>query len=304
MTPRVTASEERVARVGELDLCWQQFGFDEDPPLLMIMGLGAQMILWPDEMCEMIAARGFRVIRFDNRDSGRSTILEDAPTGTVPRALEGEIEPGSYLLSDMAGDAAGLLDALGIEAAHVVGASLGGMIAQTLAIEHPQKVLSLASIMSTTGERSVGHATPAGLEALTSQPPRNRDGYVDALIDARRKIGSPGFPFDEERSRRTAGLGWDRGYHPTGTVRQTIAIIASGDRTERLAKIAVPTVVIHGEDDPLIDVSGGRATAAAIPDAKLVVIPGMGHDFPAGVWERVAKEIAENARRAQAVPAT
>ncbi|MDQ3758421.1 MAG: alpha/beta fold hydrolase [Actinomycetota bacterium] len=304
MTPRVTASDERFAQVGELELCWQEFGEQGNPPLLMVMGLGAQMILWPDEMCEMIAARGFRVIRFDNRDAGRSTILEDAPTGTVPRALGGEIEPGSYILSDMAADAAGLLDALGIEAAHVVGASLGGMIAQTLAVEHPQRVMSLASIMSTTGEPSVGHPTQAGLEALTTQPPRDRDGYVDALIGARRKIGSPGFPFDEERSRRIAALGWDRGYHPKGTVRQTIAIIGSGDRTERLARIAVPTVVIHGEVDPLIDVSGGRATAAAIPGAKLVVIPGMGHDFPAGVWERVAKEIAENAGRVQAVSAT
>ncbi len=173
--------------MGELDLCWQQFGEDDDPPLLMIMGLGAQMILWPDELCEMIAAEGFRVIRFDNRDSGRSTILADAPTGTVPRALAGEIEPGSYVLSDMAGDAAGLLDALGIEAAHIVGSSLGGMIAQTLAIEHPERVLSLASIMSTTGERSVGHPTQAGIEALTTAPPQDRDGYIETLVGARQE---------------------------------------------------------------------------------------------------------------------
>ncbi len=299
MTGKVEVSEERFARVGELELCWQQFGEDSDPPLLMIMGLGAQMILWPDELCEMIASRGFRVIRFDNRDAGRSTILADAPTGTVPRALAGEIEPGSYVLADMAGDAAGLLEVLGIEAAHVVGASLGGMIAQTLAFERPEVVLSLASIMSTTGERSVGHPTQAGLEALTTAPPQEREGYIDALIGARRKIASPGFPFDEKRQRRLAGLGWDRGYHPKGTVRQTIAIIGSGDRTERLAEIKAPTVVIHGEDDPLIDVSGGRATAAAIPDAKLVVITGMGHDFPAGVWERVASEVTDNALEGQ-----
>ena len=284
--------------MGELELCWQQFGLDGDPPLLMIMGLGAQMILWPDEVCELIAAEGFRVIRFDNRDAGRSTVLADAPTGTVPRALAGEIPPGSYSLSDMAGDAAGLLDALGIDAAHVVGSSLGGMIAQTLAIEHPDRVLSLASIMSTTGDRSVGEASQAGIEALTAVPPPDRDGYVATLLEARRKIGSPGFPFDEERSRRIARRSFDRGFHPKGTVRQTIAIILSGDRTERLAEIKVPTVVIHGEDDPLIGVSGGRATAAAIPGAKLVVIPGMGHDWPAGVWERVAGAIVENARSA------
>jgi pimeloyl-ACP methyl ester carboxylesterase len=282
--------------VGELELCWQQFGPDEDSPMLMIMGLGAQMTLWPDEVCKLIAVEGFRVIRFDNRDAGRSTVLADAPTGTVPRALAGEIPPGSYSLSDMAADAAGLLDALGIEAAHIVGASLGGMIAQTLAIEHPERVLSLASIMSTTGDRSVGEASQAGLEALTAVPPQDRDGYVAALLAARRKIRSPGYPFDEERSRQIAGRSFDRGFHPKGTVRQTIAIILSGDRTERLAEVRVPTVVIHGEDDPLIGVSGGRATAAAIPDSKLVVIPGMGHDWPAGVWEPIAEAIVENAR--------
>jgi pimeloyl-ACP methyl ester carboxylesterase len=298
LSPDVARSEERFARVGELDLCWQQFGEDTDPPLLMIMGLGAQMILWPDEVCELIAAESFRVIRFDNRDAGRSTVLADAPTGTVPRALMGDIPEGAYSLSDMAGDAAGLLDALGIEAAHVVGSSLGGMIAQTLAIEHPERVLSLASIMATTCDRSVGEASQAGIEALTAAPPPDRDGYVATLLEARRKIGSPGFSFDEERSRQIARRSFDRGFHPKGTVRQTIAIILSGDRTERLAEIKVPTVVIHGEDDPLIGVSGGRATAAAIPGAKLVVIPGMGHDWPGGVWEQVAGEIVTNARRA------
>ncbi|MEJ7876809.1 MAG: alpha/beta fold hydrolase [Solirubrobacterales bacterium] len=298
MTPEVAVSQEQFARVGELELCWQQFGEDDDPPLLMIMGLGAQMILWPDELCSLIASKGYRVIRFDNRDAGRSTILHDSPSASIPQALRGEIPPGAYLLFDMAGDAAGLLDALEIGSAHVVGASLGGMIGQTLAIEHPKRVLSLASIMSTTGDPEVGKPTPAGLQGLTTVPPRDRTGYVEALIGARRLIGSPGFPFDEERSRQIAGLGWDRGHNPKGTVRQTLAIIASGDRTQRLAEIAVPTVVIHGSDDPLIDVSGGRATAAAIPGAKLVVIQGMGHDFPAGVWAQVAGEVVENARRA------
>jgi pimeloyl-ACP methyl ester carboxylesterase len=298
LTSAAAASEERFARVGDLEICWQEFGDPDDPPILMIMGLGAQMILWPDELCGLLAGEGFRVIRFDNRDAGRSTILGDAPMGTVPRALAGEIPAGAYSLSDMGGDAAGLLDALGIEAAHVVGSSLGGMIAQTLALEHPERVLSLASIMSTTGNRAVGEASPTGIEALTAVPPPDRDGFVTALVEARRRIGSPGFPFDAERANRIAALGFDRGHHPKGTIRQAIAIIKSGDRTERLAEIRVPTVVIHGEDDPLIGVSGGRATAAAIPGAKLVVIPGMGHDFPAGVWARVANEIAENARRA------
>ena len=284
--------------MGELELCWQEVGDPNDPPMLMIMGLGAQMILWPDELCELIAAEGFRVIRFDNRDAGRSTVLADAPTGTVPRALAGEVPEGAYSLSEMAADAAGLLDALGIEAAHVVGSSLGGMIAQTLALDHPERVLSLASIMATTGDRSVGGASEAGIAALTTAPPPDRDGYIDSLVEARRKISSPGFPFDEERARRIAALGFDRGYHPKGTVRQTIAIIRSGDRTGRLGEIEAPTVVIHGEDDPLIGVSGGRATAASIEGARLVVIPGMGHDLPAGVWEQVATAVVENARRA------
>lgn len=295
----MTVSEEQFARVGDLEICWQEFGDPADPPVLMIMGLGSQMILWPDELCESIAAAGFRVIRFDNRDAGRSTVLADAPTGTVPRALAGEIPEGAYSLSEMAADAAGLLDALGIDAAHIIGASLGGMIAQTLVIEHPERALSLASIMSTTGDPSVGGPTEAGIEALTTVPPDNREGYIEALVEARRKIGSPGFPFDEERARRIAGLGFDRGFHPKGTVRQTVAIIRSGDRTPKLAGIEVPTVVIHGEDDPLVGVSGGKATAAAIPDARLVTIPGMGHDFPAGVWDEVSREVVANARRAR-----
>lgn len=293
----MSPSAESCVRVGEIELCWQEFGDPADPPLLMVMGLGAQMILWPDELCELLASRGFRVIRFDNRDSGRSTILDGAGPASIRAALAGEINPDAYTLSDMAGDAAGLLDALGIERAHVAGASLGGMIAQTLALEHPERVLSLASIMSTTGDPAVGRPTPTGLEALTTQPPREREGYVEALVAARRKIGSPGFPHDPERARRIAGLGWDRGYNPKGTVRQTIAIIQSGDRTERLRQLDVPTVVIHGADDALIDVSGGRATAAAIPGSRLVVIPGMGHDFPAGVWDPVTDAIVENAER-------
>jgi len=298
LTPEVGRSEEQLARVGELDLCWQEFGSATDPPLLMIMGLGAQMILWPNELCELIAQRGFRVIRFDNRDSGRSTKFDDAPEASIQDALAGKIPEGAYTLSDMAGDAAGLLSELGVEAAHVAGASLGGMIAQTLAIERPERVLSLASLMSTTGDLEVGRPTPQGLAGLTMVPPSDRDGYVLALVEARRMIGSPGFPFDEERSARIAGIGFDRGYFPKGTVRQTIAILASGDRTERLREVEVPTVVIHGAEDPLIDVSGGRATAAAIPGSKLVLIDGMGHDFPAGVWDEVASEIVANAARA------
>lgn len=294
-----TASDEHLARVsGEVELCWQDFGDPDGPPMLMIMGLGAQMILWPDELCELLGDKGFRVIRFDNRDAGRSTWLEDYPTPPVPEVLRDGAPPGAYTLSDMAGDAGGLLDALEIEAAHVVGASLGGMIAQTLAIERPHRVVSLASIMSTTGESGVGMPSEAGLRGLTTVPPRERDGYIDAIVGARKLIGSPGFPFDEERARRIAALGWDRGYNPKGTVRQTIAIISGQSRAEALRELDMPTVVIHGTDDPLIDVSGGQATASAIPGARLLLIEGMGHDFPAGVWRHTADAIAANAVRA------
>lgn len=294
-------TEERFAQVGEVELCWQQFGRDEDPPLLLIMGLGAQMLLWPDGFCEGLAERGFRVIRFDNRDCGRSTILDSLGRPSIRAALGGQIPPGMYTLSDMAGDAVGLLDELGIERAHVVGSSLGGMIAQTVAIEHPERVLSLASIMSTTGDPQVGKPTPEGLEALTTPPPRDRDGYIETTVRLRRMIGSPAFPQDDEYARALAARCFDRGYHPDGTLRHTVAIIASGDRTPMLRELDVPTVVIHGAEDNLIDVSGGHATAAAIPGAELLVIEGMGHDLPAGVWDRMADAIVANSENAAAV---
>jgi pimeloyl-ACP methyl ester carboxylesterase len=200
----------------------------------------------------------------------------------------------------MAADAAGLLDSLGIDSAHVAGASQGGMIAQTLAIEHPQRVASLASIMSTTGDRSVGQASQEAIEVLMARPPTDLDGYVEAFLAARRVIGSPGFPRDEETTSDLARRAYERGFFPDGTMRQLVAIIASGDRTAALRGLDVPTVVIHGEDDPLVDISGGRATAAAIPGARLVTVPGMGHDLPEGTWATIAEEITANAERAKA----
>ena len=290
----MSPSAESFAQVGEIELCWQRFGEPDAPPLLMIMGLGAQMILWPDGLCQLLADRGFGVIRFDNRDAGRSTVLTDAGAPSISQALAGEVGQAPYTLSDMAADAAGLLDALGIEQAHVLGSSLGGMVAQTLAIERPERVLSLASLMSTTGDREVGQPTPAGLEALTTAPPTDRAGYIEATVRARAMIGSPGFPRDEERARDLAGRMYDRGYHPDGTMRQVVAILASGDRTPLLRELDVPTVVIHGEDDALIGVSGGHATAAAIPGSRLVLIPGLGHDLPAGSWETIADAVVAN----------
>jgi len=283
---------------GGIELCYQSLGDPTDPPLLMIMGLGAQLIYWPDGLCELLVSRGLRVVRFDNRDSGRSTWLSERGKPSLSATATGTPEPPPYLLSEMAGDAAGLLDALGIEAAHVLGASLGGMIAQTLAIEHPARVLSLASLMSHTGDMRNGRTHEVAMPVLISRPPADRPGYVESIVDARKVIGSPGFERDEGWIRDLAGRAFDRGLNPDGTQRQLAAIIASGDRTARLRELAVATVVIHGTEDVLIDASGGEATAAAIPGAELVLIEGMGHDMPAGVWERIADAVIANVERA------
>jgi pimeloyl-ACP methyl ester carboxylesterase len=293
-------SEERFADAGEIRLCYQELGDAGDPALVLVMGIGAQMIAWPDGLCERFAAQRLRVIRFDNRDCGRSTWLDQAGTPSVTKAWQGELDDPPYLLSDMAADIAGLLDALELSAAHVAGASLGGFIAQTLAFEHPGRVLSLASIMSSSGSDSVGHPTEAAMEVLMDRPPDDADGYAEWTVAARRVIGSPGFEHDEEWIRQTARRAHARGLNPDGTQRQLVASICSGNRTERLGEIVAPTVVLHGGEDPLIDVSGGRATAEAIPGAELVVIDGWGHDWPTAVWDRVAGAVAANAERAAA----
>ena len=281
------------ARVGALEIAYETFGAPDDPPLLLIMGLGTQMIGWPDEFCRALEARGLYVIRFDNRDIGLSTHLHDAPAPDVMAALAGDTRSASYTLTDMAADAAGLLDALALTSAHVVGASLGGMVAQTLAIEHPQRVRSLTSIMSTTGDRRVGAPTQAGAAALMAPPARDRDGAIDRALNSARAIGSPGFPLDEQAVRDRASRSFDRAFDPPGVARQLVAVLASPDRTSQLHELAVPTLVIHGADDALIGVSGGRATAAAIPGADLVIIEGMGHDLPRDLWPELAGHIGD-----------
>jgi pimeloyl-ACP methyl ester carboxylesterase len=267
--------------------------------MLLIQGIGSQMIGWPDGLCELLVERGFFVIRFDNRDSGRSTWLPELGVPSVTKAWSGELSEPPYLFTDMADDCAGLLDALGIPAAHVVGASLGGFVAQTLAIEHPDRVLSLASVMSSTGSGQVGQPTSAAMEALMTKPPDDREGYVEAIVAVRKVIGSTGFGQDEEWIRRTAGRAYDRGLNPDGVQRQLVASVCSGSRHDRLREIEAPTVVLHGAADPLIDKSGGIATAEAIPGAELVIIDGWGHDVPPGVWEQVVDAITKNAARAQ-----
>ncbi len=297
----VAESAEQFARVGEVELAYETVGDPADPAVLLIMGLGAQLIYWPERLCELLAAAGHRVIRFDNRDCGRSTKLDGLGVPDIGAALRGAgVEP-PYRLEDMAADSVGLLDELGIGRAHVVGASLGGMIAQRVAIDHPERVLSLASIMSTTGDRAVGRASPEASAVLMTRPATERAEYVTGFLAARRVIGSHGALFDEEPIRELAERAYDRGFFPEGTARQLAAILASPDRTPELAGVTAPTVVIHGADDPLIGVSGGRATAAAIPGSELLVIEGMGHDLPRALLEQVAEALERNFARAAAV---
>jgi pimeloyl-ACP methyl ester carboxylesterase len=289
-------AEERCT-VGDVELCYEQFGRDEDPVALLIMGLGTQMVAWREDFCEDLAARGLRVVRFDNRDNGRSTILRHIPPPTARQLITRELTPG-YTLEDMAGDAVGLLDHLGAGPAHVVGASMGGMIAQTVAIRHPDRVASLTSIMSTTGARNVGQPALRLYPILLRRAPRKRDAYIEFVSQMARAIGSPGFPHDDEEVRAVAARAHDRGIHPAGTGRQLAAIIAASDRTPALRRLDLPALVIHGLADRLVRPTGGRATAAAIPGARLEEIRGMGHDLPRGVWPQVVDGVAGLAERA------
>jgi len=287
-----------------IELEYDTFGDPSRPPLLLIMGLGAQMILWEEDFCAALAESGFFVVRFDNRDVGMSTQLDAAGIPNVFEAMQaaaaGRPVSAPYTLADMADDAVGLMDVLGIARAHVVGASMGGMIAQTLAIRHPDRLLSMTSIMSTTGDPALPQATGDAMRVLLTPPPGDREGNIARGIEAWKVIGGPGFPFDEERMRNIFGRAFDRGYHPAGVARQMTAIMASGNRTAELRSVTVPSLVIHGDADPLIRVEGGRATAAAIPGAMLVEIAGMGHDLPRGAWAQIIDAIGALAERASA----
>jgi pimeloyl-ACP methyl ester carboxylesterase len=293
---------EEVAQANGIEIVYETIGDPSDPPLLLVMGLGMQLIHWDRELCEELAGRGFRVIRFDNRDAGRSTKI-DAPVPSMWRVLAGRRVRAPYLLDDMAEDAFGLLDHLGIDAAHVVGASLGGMIAQTMAIRRPERVLSLTSVMSTTGERRAGRPKLRVWGVLARRAPRDKDEYVAYFLRIFRLIGSKGFASDEDRLRELAAASYERGHHPAGTGRQLAAIVASGDRTEKLRGLRTPTTVVHGRADPLVPFRGGRATARAIPGARLLAIPGMGHDLPRELWPQLIDAVVETAARAQAARA-
>jgi pimeloyl-ACP methyl ester carboxylesterase len=285
-----------------IELEYEAFGHDSDPALVLVAGLGAQLIDWPQEFCEKLAAHGLRVIRFDNRDAGLSASLDSLGTPDLMAVLKGDRATVPYLLADMASDIAGLLDGLGVDQAHLVGVSMGGMIAQEFAIEYPQRLLSLCSMSSTTGEPSVGQATAVALTALGRPSAVTREQAIQGSAESSRIFGSPGFPVSDEERLARATAKYDRSYRPEGRLRQIAAIAAARDRTAGLHGVTVPAVVIHGEDDPLVGVSGGRATAAAIPGAELIVIPGMGHDLPRGVWPQFISAIVGNAAKAAAAP--
>lgn len=287
--------EERARNVGPagIDVVYERLGRTDAPAVLLIMGVAAQLIHWPDRFCQELAGRGLQVIRFDNRDAGLSTHMTDAPAADLPAVLGGDLSSVSYTLSDMAADAAGLMDALGLGQAHVVGASMGGQIAQTMAIEHGKRVRSLTSMMSTTGDRRVGQSAPEVLREIFSGPRAvTREEVIQQTVRAMRAVGSPGYPSDENEVALRAGRAYDRGYDPAGTARQAVATVASGDRTERLSSLRVPALVIHGLADRMCDVSGGRATAEAIPGAELVLIEGMGHSLPEKLLGELAERIA------------
>jgi pimeloyl-ACP methyl ester carboxylesterase len=283
-----------------IELEYDGFGDPADPALLLIMGLASQLTNWDPRFCELLAGHGFHVIRYDNRDTGLSTQLDHLPEPDFFAILGGDTATAPYVLADMAADAAGLLDALGIARAHVVGISMGGMIGQELAIRYPERVRSLCSMMSTTGDPAVGQPSHDALAAILAPRGADREQAIERGVNVLRVIGSKTPELaatDEWRYQRTAAS-YDRAHRPAGGARQFGAIVASPDRTQALGKLTLPVLVIHGDQDPLVDPSGGAATAAAVPGAELLVFPGLGHDLPAPLFPAFADAIARNAAKA------
>ena len=287
--PRITANG--------IEIEYDTTGRADDRPLLLIMGLGAQMIMWDEEFCELLAGYGHHVIRYDARDTGLSSKFEEAGTPDIP-AMMAAVRGGApanapYLLKDMADDAAALLGELGIDAAHVVGASMGGMVAQELAIRHAERVLSLTSIMSTTGNPSLPPARPEAIARLMQKPQSDREGYLSTFVESMKILFGSGFPFDEARTRERGERLYDRAYYPAGQTRHLAAVLASGSRREALESVVLPALVIHGKDDPLVPVEGGIDTHEALKDSELMLIDGLGHGLPPEVHAKIAQAIAD-----------
>jgi pimeloyl-ACP methyl ester carboxylesterase len=296
-----------IARMAKLNangiqIEYDSFGDRGADPLLLIMGLGAQMILWDEEFCTGLADHGHFVVRFDNRDVGLSTKFEHLGAPNLPELMQNAAAGGEvkapYLLDDMADDAAGVLDSLDIETAHIVGASMGGMIAQTFAIRHPSRLRTLTSIMSSTGNPELPAAKPEAMAVLMRERAKDREGAIEAAVSASHVLTGPGFEVDVERVRERAARGYDRCFHPEGQARQLAAILASGSRKTALAQVRTPTLVIHGDGDPLVPIEGGHDTAESIPGAEMLIIEGMGHDLPREAWPRIISAISDHARKA------
>ena len=297
----IPVSEELFAPVSPgVELCYQTFGSPDGDPLLLVMGLGGPMTWWDPKLCTMLAEAGFYVVRFDNRDTGRSSRMKGRVTrGQLIRSFVGRGGRPPYTLSDMGHDAFGLMDHLGWDSAHVVGVSMGGMIVQTMAIEQPRRIRSLTSIMSTLGKRTVGWQHPSLLPMLIAPRRPGRDAYVLSSAKMWEVIGSPGFPSDEDQVRRRAEETFDRGVSASGVMRQMLAILNQPDRSRALRSLRIPAAVVHGSADKMVHVSGGRATAQAIPGAELLLIDGMGHDMPVDLFETLTQIIRRTADRAE-----
>ncbi len=291
-----TLPSAMMADANGIEIAYETFGDPSAEPLLLVMGLGAQMFGWDDAFCEQLASHGYWVIRYDNRDIGRSTRFREAGIVNVMALMQGAPLEVPYKLHEMATDGIGLLDALGIEKAHVVGASMGGMISQMMAIHYPERLNTLTSIMSTTGNPALPPGSPEAMSVLFTAGPTDREGYIQHSLKSSRVLYGSGFAFDTERVIKRIALSYDVGLSPDGTNRQLAAIIASGSRKEALKAVQVPTLVIHGDDDPLVRVEGGIDTADAIPDAKLLIIPGMGHSIPIATWPQIISAIVTHMR--------
>jgi pimeloyl-ACP methyl ester carboxylesterase len=277
---------------------YETFGNSNLPPLLLIAGLADQLIIWDDELCVQLAQRGHYVIRFDNRDVGLSSKLEEAGVPDIGALMRGEAIDPPYTIEDMADDAVGLLDALGIDKAHICGMSMGGMIAQAVVINHPRRVLSLISIYSTTGNPELPPPTEEAMGILLARPPKEREANIEHTIKVFRTIAGLGFSFDEEWHRKLATQAYDRAFYLPGAARQFVAIMTAKNRKPALASVSVPTLVIHGTDDPLLPIECGKDTAEAVPEAKLKIIEGMGHDLPhSGAWTQIIDAIVDHTHK-------
>lgn len=299
---RVRRTTEDFVTANGLEICWDSFGRANDPPLILIMGMGAQMIAWDDAFCEQLAARRFRVIRFDNRDTGRSTWLSHAGIPDVTRAMTRAWwrmpVAAPYLLDDMASDIVGLMDALGIQTAHLVGASMGATIAQCFAINHPERLLSMTSIMSTTGDPDLPKPSASAIAAVMRPQPGTLQGYVEQYVDTWKVLRVGRFTEEEARDRERAARNHARGLNPPGSARHLVAILASGSRRHALRAVSAPTLVIHGDIDPLVPLAAGIDTARSIPGAELMVLEGMGHALSMPLWPHMIDGIARVAARA------